>query len=291
MHTLTNDHLSISIRQPGAELCKITSVKDGTEYMWHGDPNVWSGIAPTLFPIVGALKDERYKYKGKTYEMYKHGFFRKSNAIVVVAETESSITYKLTSHTDTLEVYPFDFEFYITYTLEGNDIIVDHEVVNTDHDTMHFSLGGHPAFKCPVYDGEAYADYQLVFEHNEIAKTHLLNLKTGLYTGETETVFNNNSTIDLHYNLFNKDALVFKDLKSRKVTLNSKTHGAILTIDFKDFKQLGIWAKPNANYVCIEPWLGYADNETTDQEFSTKAGSLSLEAGKVFEAKYIIAIH
>jgi len=122
MHTLSNNHLSISIRQPGAELCNITSVKDNTELMWHGDPNVWSGIAPTLFPIVGALKDESYILNDKTHHMYKHGFFRKSKAIVLTEETSNSLTYKLESNTDTLETYPFKFEFYIRYTLEGNTI-------------------------------------------------------------------------------------------------------------------------------------------------------------------------
>lgn len=290
MHTLTNNLLSISIRQPGAELCSITSVKDGTEFMWSGNPSVWSGIAPTLFPIVGALRDDSYMLDGKAYHMPKHGFFRKSKDVVLVEQTKNSITYKLEQNKKTLEVYPFKFKFYISYTLKANSIIINHKVVNNNDTTMYFSLGGHPAFKCPVYNDDTYTDYQLIFEHKETAKTHLLNLETGLYTGKTEPVFNNNNTINLHYNLFNKDALVFKDLTSRKVTLHSKIHGDILTMNFNDFKQLGIWAKPNANYVCIEPWLGYADNETTNQDFTTKPGSLSLEAGGVFEARYSIDI-
>jgi len=290
MQTLSNSVISISVKDIGAELSKITSVKNGLEFMWSGDPAVWSGIAPTLFPIVGALKNECYIFKTKTYHMYKHGFFRKSKEITLVERSENQLTYKLESTSNTLKVYPFKFEFYISYTLKDNMITVSHKVINSDNKTLYFSLGGHPAFKCPVYDNEQYSDYQLVFEHTENASTHSLNLDTGLFTGKTEPIFNNNNSISLHYDLFNKDALIFKDLKSRKVTLQNKIKGDILTMYFKDFNQLGVWAKPHANYVCIEPWLGHADHEKTDQLLTTKEGIVSLDIGNEFRASYSIEI-
>jgi len=116
-------------------------------------------------------------------------------------------------------------------------------------------------------------------------------METGLISSKTKPVFNNSNKIPLTHDLFNEDALIFKDLKSRKVTLKSDTYGAILSISYKEFPYLGIWAKPNGNYVCIEPWLGIADHEDTNQELKTKEGILSLEANKSFTASYTIEIH
>src|SRR5690606_2804744 len=103
-------------------------------------------------------------------------------------------------------------------------------------------------------------------------------------------IFNNTNELLLTHDLFNDDALIFKDLTSKKVTLNSKIHGDILSVSYPEFEYLGIWAKPNGNYVCIEPWLGIADHENTNQEFTTKEGILSLETGETFDAGYGIEV-
>ena len=155
---------------------------------------------------------------------------------------------------------------------------------------MYFSVGGHPAFKCPVYENEKYEDYSLEFEHAENSKTHLVNTQNGLIKLETNPVFNNTDNIPLTHGLFTEDALIFKDLKSRKVTLKSELRGNAVTVNYSDFPYLGIWAKPNGDYVCIEPWLGIADHEDVSQDFKTKEGIISLDAGKTFEATYSIEI-
>jgi len=132
MNTLKNDFISICIRQPGAELCKITAVNNNTEFMWNGNPEFWSGIAPTLFPIVGCMKDDQYIFEGTTYHMPKHGFFRKSGDIVLHEQTENSLTYKLETNAELYKLYPFKFEFYISYTLVDNNIILKHTIKNMD---------------------------------------------------------------------------------------------------------------------------------------------------------------
>lgn len=107
---------------------------------------------------------------------------------------------------------------------------------------------------------------------------------------ETRTVFDESNKINLHPHLFDKDALVFKNLNSSKVNLKSKRSGQVLSMEFKDFPYLGIWAKPNANYVCIEPWLGIADSVDSNRNFEDKEGILSLESNKKFIASYTIEI-
>ena len=291
MFSIQNDKLKIAVQDVGAELCKITSVKHNTDFMWHADPNVWGSFAPNLFPIIGALKNDSYTFEGKTYTLPKHGFVRHNKAITLHKQTKNSLIFKLTSNTDTLKHYPFKFEFYISYTLNNNVLEVKHTIKNTDDKTMYFSVGGHPAFKCPVFENENYEDYALEFEKEENSKRHLINMENGLISSKTEEVFNNPKKIPLTHNLFNADALVFKDTKSRKITLKSAKKGAIISVHFKGFPYLGIWAKPNGNFVCIEPWLGIADSETTNQKLEDKEGILSLASHKTFEAAYSIEIH
>ena len=291
MHTLKNGSLEIAINQIGAELCKITSVKHKTDFMWNGNPKVWAGISPVLFPIIGALKDGAYNFEANSFKLPKHGFIRHNKSIELSKSTSTSLTFKLMYNETSLQVYPFKFEFYIDYLLIDNSIKITHTVKNVDNKTMYFSVGGHPAFKCPVFKDEAYEDYALVFEHNETANTHLINLENGLITNKTEPVLKHSNCIALTHNLFNKDALVFKDLQSKSVSLRSKHYGDILTVHFPDFPYLGIWAKPEGDYVCIEPWLGIADNETSNQDFKTKEGILSLGAKETFEASYTIEIN
>jgi galactose mutarotase-like enzyme len=291
MYTLENNKLKIAVKKIGAELCKISSIKGKREFMWNANPEIWKGVAPNLFPIIGALKNDTYIYDNQKFNMPKHGFVRKSKDIELFAQTKDSLTFKLITNEALFKIYPFKFEFFITYKLSNNCINITHTIKNCDNKPMYFSVGGHPAFKCPVYDDENYNDYSLEFENLEHAKTHLLNLESGLVTSKTKAVFNDTKHIQLKHDLFNNDALIFKDLTSRKVTLKSKLHGAILSVSFKDFPYLGIWAKPNANYVCIEPWLGIADHEDTNQDLKHKEGILTLNANDTFKASYSIEIH
>lgn len=291
MFTLENTLLTLSIHPTGAELQKISAVKNSLEFMWNGNPDVWSGHAPNLFPIVGELKEGRFLYDHIAYNLPRHGFARHSDAFEISDKGSNHLTFTLSYSEETLAVYPFKFEFSVKYELIVNRIKITYSVKNRDDKTIYFSVGGHPAFKCPLYPDENYDDYNLRFEHPETSQTHLLNLKTGLFTSKTETVFNSPETIHLTDHLFDKDALVFKDLKSRKITLESKKHGAILDFNFEDFPFLGIWAKPNANFVCIEPWQGLADSENSSQILKEKEGIVALEKNKTYNASYTIQIH
>ncbi|NRR90476.1 aldose 1-epimerase family protein [Winogradskyella undariae] len=290
MYSLKNDLLNINIKPKGVELSNITSVKNETEFLWQADPNIWGSHAPNLFPIIGSMKDDTYIYNGKKYHMPKHGFARHNENFTVKNQSKSNITFSLISDEELYTLYPFKFEFEITYTLSKNILSVNHSVTNLDEKTLYFCLGGHPAFNCPIADDEDYTDYYLEFEQTEESESYLLNMDIGLLTQKTKPAFTDGNKINLHPDLFIEDALIFKDLKSRIVSLKHKTKGKLLTMTFEDFDQLGIWAKPNAPYVCIEPWLGFADNETTDQKLENKEGILQLEPDTKYSAAYHIEI-
>jgi galactose mutarotase-like enzyme len=289
-HYAKNSELEIAVRQPGAELLSIKSLKSGIEYMWSGDPAVWNSTAPNLFPIVGGLRDNTFLWKGEKYILQKHGFIRENPALLLTGITADSLTFGMTSSKETLKIYPFEFEFSIKFELEGTKIKVIHTVTNPGDTTIYFSVGGHPGFKCPIHPDEKYEDYYLEFEQNENSSTWLLH-ENGTVLNQTAPVFNNSKVIPLTHELFSKDALIFKDLKSRKVTLRSKKSKQALSVTFKDFPYLGIWAKTNGNYVCIEPWCGIADKFDTDQRIETKEGIVQLAAGKTFEVKYVVEVN
>ncbi|MCX2678716.1 aldose 1-epimerase family protein [Galbibacter sp. EGI 63066] len=286
--SIKNNILKIEITKIGAELCSITN-QNGQEFIWQADPDVWGSHAPVLFPIIGALKKNKFYYQGKKYSVPKHGFIRHNKNLIVTDHKESSITFQYKYDKKTLKDYPFEFEFNLTFSLDNNSLNVNHEIINHGANPMFFSLGGHPAFKCPLQENENYNDYFLKFEKKEDSIRHLIN-NQGLQNGKTQDFFNNTDMLPLKHDLFKDDALIFKDLKSKEISLNHITKGKILTISYKDFDYVGVWAKTNGDFVCIEPWLGITDHEDTDGNFETKEGILKLDAKRSFNARYSISI-
>ncbi|GAB3170924.1 aldose 1-epimerase family protein [Telluribacter humicola] len=289
MHTIENNLLRITVKEIGAELSRIQSVTTGMDYLWDGNPDIWPSHAPVLFPIIGELKEGTYHYKGNSYQLNRHGFVRNNPKVKLTDSSDNSLRFTLSYDEDLLLAYPFRFEFNISYTLEENRIIVHHEVKNLGDDTMLFSIGGHPAFRCPRQSGESYDDFYLEFDQRESVSRWMLTDK-GLLSGETEQVLKDTKNLPIFHRLFDQDALVFKDLKSTKVSLKSRKSDQVVALYFSDFPYLGIWAKPKGDYVCLEPWHGVADSHDTDQNLETKEGIIRLQGGGTFTASYTIEI-
>ena len=289
IHKLENEFLSVGIKSIGAELCSIVNKLTGKEYMWQGDPAFWASHAPILFPIIGALKNDTYFVEGKEYHLPKHGFFRNNEAVVLKRHENDHLVFSLKFSEETLEAYPFKFEFEVSFILKGKSLEVKHEVFNLDEEPIYFSVGGHPAFNVPLFPGETYEDYYLEFDQKMELKTAVLS-KDGLISNKSETILNDENKIHLRKDLFNNDALIFVAIPSKNINLVSEHSGKILTVEYSDFENLGIWAKPNAPYVCIEPWLGIADFEDTDQDLKNKKGINKLMPSQIFSATYTILI-
>lgn len=289
IHTIKNNDISVSILHTGAEICSIKSQTTQQEYMWDATPQIWGSFAPVLFPIIGSLKDNSYVYKHKRYSVPKHGFIRNNKDLKVESKSDDCLILKYRYNEDSLKMYPFKFVFYITFQLSGNKLIVNHRVENLGENEMLFSLGAHPAFKCPIHSNDIYEDYYIEFDGIETSDTWEID-SNGLTTGNTKAMLNNTHTLPLTKTLFNEDALIFKNLKSNKATLKCKHHNKQISVSFPDFNYLGIWAKPNAPFVCIEPWLGITDNQNSIGNFEDKEGLIKLKPNSVFEAKYEIEI-
>jgi len=291
MYFIENDMLRVRIKQKGAELASLVALETGQEYIWEADPKYWGRHSCILFPIIGALREDRYEFEGKSYFMKKHGFARNTD-FEVKNQQKNQISFTLSHSADTLAIYPFQFELIADYQLVGGELKITYQVVNKDNRSIYFSLGGHPAFNCPVDRGtEERADYQLVFEQSETIDRQLLDVKTGLRTGEKRTMLKDENAITISKNLFEEDALIFEQLKSDKVHLMHKNGEKVLTFHFEGFPFLGIWSKNDASsYVCLEPWHGVADSTTHNFDFKQKEGIIALEKGYIFECTHSVSI-
>ncbi len=280
MITLKNEKLTVVVNPFGAELSSITTNTDAKEYIWQGDPMIWNGRSPILFPIAGRLKKDTYVHHYKNYSLPKHGFARKSS-FEVVSTTMTNAVFSLSDSPKTLISYPFHFCLTAEYTLSDQTLTVTHRVRNTGDDVMYFSLGAHPAFNIRVGDS-------VVFEKKEDLTTALFD-STGLMCGE-QTIAKDTDTVVIDEHIFDNDALFFENMKSTCAKIVTQDGKEILKMTYGNVPYLGLWAKPNAPYVCIEPWYGIADNTKVSGELEEKPCILSLAPEKDFVFTYTIEI-
>ncbi|HCL06563.1 MAG TPA: aldose epimerase [Chitinophagaceae bacterium] len=285
---LSNDHLSVSISDKGAELQSIVHSVTKLEYMWSGDPIFWGKKSPVLFPIVGGLKNNSYQFNDTRYQLGRHGFAR-DRRFTVVEQSNDSVLFSLSADAESLLVYPFHFSFLVGYRLEGHTIHVTYKVENTDDNDIFFSVGAHPAFAVPLVEGTVFEDYYLQF--NEKEDTGIWPLSPdGLIKEEAMPFFHNNDQIPLRKSLFYGDALVFKSLRSTAISIVSDKHSHGLTLTYSGFPYMGIWSTKDADFVCIEPWCGIADSVNTIGTLETKEGIHQLAAGESFERSWSLNV-
>ena len=278
---LKSNKLIAKINHKGAELQSLINEEE-KEFIWNGNPEFWGKHSPILFPIVGTLKNNEYYYNDKKYSLNRHGFARDMD-FELIAKSDSKALFLLVNNEKTLNVYPFEFELLLNYELTDNSLIINFKVINKNQFSMPFSIGAHPAFALP---GQ-FENYSLDFEFSE--ELIRFELEDDLLSNVTNSIPRNENNVALHYDLFEKDALVFKKIKSKKITLleNKKS---FLRVQFDDFPSLGIWTKPKAPFICIEPWLGYADTTANSGNILEKEGIKIIEANEMFELEYSIAI-
>ena len=283
---LENHILKVGIHEKGAELFSVFNKKTKLEYIWSGDAAFWGKTSPVLFPIVGALKQNTFSYRSKSYSLPRHGFAR-DQVFEVESKTIDQVSFRIESNLETLRIFPFSFSLRITYHLKDATLTVGYEIVNEGNGPMLFSLGAHPAFKVPLIEGTSYTDYTLEFNSTESAAAWKISPE-GFITGETVPTLQNTSRLALRKELFYGDALVFKNLKSDSISIKSTKHNHGLDFAFAGFPFFGIWAAKNADFICLEPWCGIADSVDHDQNLSNKEGIQLLTSGKSWTRNWSI---
>lgn len=270
--TITNSLLSATINTLGAEL--ISLLKNNKNYIWNIDETYWNKTSPVLFPIVGRLKNDSYSFNDKTYQLPRHGFARNME-FSFDKKSDSQVIFELNETEETKAIYPFNFKLFMAYTLMENELVIEYFVRNQSDEVLPFSIGAHPAFAI----SDKFENYTLQFNREDTFETH--HLENESFNGKTTMVDTKNNTIALNYTLFEKDALVFKQLNSNEVTLKNKDK-AILKVNYDHFPYLGIWTKQNAPFLCIEPWCGLADSTNHNGNLEEKEGVNHLPAGEDF---------
>ncbi|MFY9282325.1 MAG: aldose 1-epimerase family protein [Bacteroidia bacterium] len=271
-YSIQNKFLTVNINRLGAELCSVID-SEGTEFIWQAD-EVWPKHAPNLFPIVGSLLDHEYTYQGETYSLSHHGFARNKN-FELLHQSEHSVCLVLQHDEETLHSYPFKFTFLITYTLEANNLSQTFRVINDDDRTLPVSFGGHPGFNASPIN-----DFEIIFSEKEFIKSNQLS---GPYINENEIDIIQTDRISMDKTIFDNDALIFQGLNSKEVSLQKKNSTYAVKMNIDEFPYLGIWAKPGAPYVCLEPWQGLADYLDHNKNIEHKKGIILLPFGEEIE--------
>ncbi len=272
---LTSEKLSATISPHGAELQSLSDVA-GRNLLWDGDPRVWKGRAPILFPAIGLLHGGGYRLGDRRFAMPKHGFARHAD-FTVDQSAAGSATLTLIENPATLALYPFRFTLAIRFALEGAALIVTADISNRSADAMPFSFGFHPAFCWPLPFGAPRERHRIRFAEPENVPLRRIN-SDGFLTPVLHESPIAAQVLTLDDDQFADDAMIFDNIASRSVRYGTPGFPA-LEIEFPDMDTLGVWTKPGAHYICIEPWAGISEPADWSGDFRGKPGSRLLAAG------------
>ncbi len=269
---IASPELKATVSETGAQLVRLQD-RDGGDLLWNGDPRVWAGHAPLLFPVVGSTRDDRILVDGKAYPMPRHGIARISR--FELASTEPGrCQWHLASNDETLAHYPFPFSLDVSYEIAGCALQIRATVTNAGDRPMPVSFGFHPAFCWPLPYGQARSAHDIRFEKKEPLPVR--RLEHGLLGEARESSPVVEGRLALRDDLFEKDAVIFDQVQSRSVTYGAGS-GPSIEVRFPEMPQLGLWSKAGADFICIEPWHGFASPVDFDDDLSKKPGMVMVQ--------------
>lgn len=260
--------LSAEINPHGAELWRLRD-SEGRDLLWDGDPAFWTGRAPILFPVIGCVAGGVVRVDGQTYPMPKHGFAR-GRTWAVVDRQPASVTLRLEADDETRASYPFDFRLDLRFAIEGETLDVVATLTNPADIELPASLGFHPALRWPLPWGAPRDAHLVRFARDEPAPIRRID-RDGLVRPAPEPTPVVGTDLHPEDRLFEDDALIFDRLASRSLLYGAPDASA-LGVSFPAMPELGIWTKPGAGYLCIEPWAGIADPQGYAGELRDKPG-------------------
>jgi galactose mutarotase-like enzyme len=284
--TIRNDDLAAQINPRGAELSELRG-RGGEELLWNGNPQFWTGRSPLLFPIVGALNGGMFRFGGHRFALPRHGFAR-TTLFSVLTAGPSSVTLRLSADATTLAVYPFEFDLDVTYQLTAATLSMTATIHNRGRSDMFASFGYHPAFSWPLRPGQPRESYWLRFEADEPAGIRRLD-GNGLLRPDRFPTPIERATLMLNDALFRDDVVILDQFKSRSLLYGGDS-GPRLRLAFPDARFLGIWTKPGAPFICIEPWQGIADPDGYAGDLPQKPGITALAAGASLASTLCVAV-
>ncbi len=282
-YKIKHDELEIVINSKGAEQEHLFF--NGKDYMRRRD-SFWNRKAPVLFPIVGSLKDLKTYINGELFSMTQHGFAR-DREFELFKQEDNKLIFVDEYDDNTLKLYPFKYQLFIEYSIEGRKLEVRYKVVNKGKEDMYFNIGGHPGFNLPMYEKDTFEDYKVEFMETE--SWDAPTVSNGTLDFINTIAYRNVNEIKLNYKLFEIDAVVIPNIKSKSVNLVNK-EGKGINFAYKGFNTLAIWTRPGAPFVCLEPWKGYADHSDSDYDFIKKDDIVCLKENESYTFGYDVTI-
>lgn len=294
-HILENDNLKITVSDSGAELCSVFDKDNSTERMWDANPSVWNRHAPILFPFVGKVNGGKYRIADKEYEMKtQHGFAR-DMVFECVEASDTHVVHRLTSSDATKASYPYDFNLTVTHSIDKDNPRLLHikwTVENLSSEEMLYSIGAHPGFTVPGAENEKRSDYFLQFPGHDKLSYILLNKETSLAIADkTYTMELTDGFYPVYDNLFDEDALIFDNQNIDLMRIAKPDKTPYITVDCKGFPYVGVWSKPDGQFICLEPWYGITDMDGFSGTLAEKKGILKLAAGCSNDVEYTVEFH
>ncbi len=289
VYELKNETVSVEIHSFGAELKSLKKLSTGTEYMWKADPAFWGRTSPVLFPFVGGVNNKEYRTKGQAYPMGQHGFARDME-FELLSQSSDEVWFVLNADEETRKKYPYDFVLKLGYKLLSDGVEVCWQVENPGKEDLPFSIGGHPAFNCPIEEGKKQTDYLICFDREDkVISTRLGS--TGLATDIEDVYILEKGILPVTEDLFDKDALIIEHNQAKQVALCDKEGKAYLTVTM-EAPLFGIWSPPkkNAPFICIEPWYGRCDREGFAGDLTEREWGNLIAPGKVWKAAYQVRV-
>ena len=274
MHRFESKRLQVAVKADGAELTSIRTAT-GHELLWQAGPE-WPRHAPVLFPIVGRLAGDTLRHDGRALRMTQHGFAR-DRRFEWLERDAGRCRLVLQDDAQSRAMFPFGFRLEIAYRLRDDLLSIDYLLRNTGDAPLPASLGAHPAFRWPLADGLDRLAHRLVFAEPE--PWPVRRVAGGLLRAESEPSPVEGRVLHLRPELFADDALILDRPASRSVSYEA-AGGPALTVAWHGMRQLGIWSKPGADFLCIEPWHGLASPVEFDREFADKPFLMRLQPGE-----------
>ncbi len=286
---LDNGILHVEISEKGAEIESMS--KYGVQYLWNADANYWNRHAPILFPIVGRLREDKYRWGAREYTMKQHGFARDSRFASTGNRGEMKLAEKPSK-----DIYPFEYDLSVCYELIGNQLKSTWKVINIGKEDMYFQIGAHPGFMLPQYDekDEVHGYFRLYDAAGKQTRPLVLSeLEDGLRVPLSTPKAMPFEELPITANTFAQGALLIEESQVTAVELLDKNKSLVLRVDSPQSEAFGLWApfKKGCPFVCIEPWCGIADSHDFTGDFSERKYVHGLAPEETYEFKYSITIY
>ncbi len=291
IYSIENDKLKVSVHSDGAQLYSVYSKITDTEYLWQGNPEFWTGRAYNLFPFIGRMYDNYFRYDGKEYPSRAHGLARYF-PFVLEKQTENSLLFLFTDNEETHKEYPFNFEFRVEFILKDNKLITKYEVTNTDDRTLICAFGGHPGINVPFAKG-VFEDYYLEFKQDLDIHRQLLS-ESDRYMADKAVAYPlvDGYKLPLEHGLFTHDAIILEGTEG-VVALKSAKDDRYVSMEFSDYQFIGFWQvmKEGAPYLCLEPWSALPAIDGKVVDLATKPHMTHVPVGEKATKCFTLEIH